>query len=250
EFLSEIKSILKSNDKNKRERFKKLVIESFSKDALFSLKTVLIQILCCYFSAFLLPIYQLEQMKNFINDLKIEPKKEQEIRIFKSKKDDDFGKKLLLLNKILISWKNKHHLMKKWSNLVVFTHFLYMNLPLDDLKVLRKSKFGIEWLETNEQFVVTVFAKIHEKLGFKKIAVIRTNFPDNFPDCEVIDDNGNPKLIEFEFESSGASSHKDDLKICDYIVCWEDDKPDKVRKYNKNIEIISLKEELRKMILN
>ena len=101
EFLSEIKSILKSNDKNKRERFKKLVIVSFSKDALFSLRTVLIQILCCYFPAFLLPIYQVEQMESFINDLKIKPKKEQEIKFFKSKKDDDFGKKLLLLNKIL-----------------------------------------------------------------------------------------------------------------------------------------------------
>lgn len=100
----------------------------------------------------------------------------------------------------------------------------------------------MDWLETNEQFTVAIFSKIHQKMEYETITNIRTFFPD----CEVIDSEGNIKLIEFEFNSKSYLHHKDSKQKCDAVVCWEIDDPLKeIIKKNPNFKIKSLKEILK-----
>ena len=64
---------------------------------------------------------------------------------------------------------------------------------------------GIKYLDpTNEQFVVGLFSRVHEKLGFKHITRLKTSYPD----AEVEDYQGKIKRIEFEYNSSSFRTHK------------------------------------------
>ena len=240
DFLKNLKKI--ELNKNKKEAIEKLVIESFDINNLISIRTVLIQILYCYLPSYFLPIYQLKKMRDLIKELKInlDELSKEEKRILESRKIKDFGKRLLIMNKLLVEWKNKNEKAKEWDNLML-AHFFYMCIPFEDLVMLRNSNLGIEWSEINEQFVVAIFMKNHQKLGFEKIINIRTSFPD----CEVIDSEGNIKLIEFEFKSSSFLHHRDLATRCDFVICWEIDEINKIKEYNPKIKIISLKNFIR-----
>ena len=55
---------------------------------------------------------------------------------------------------------------------------------------------------TNEQGVVYLFSKYHEKLGFEKILHITTHFPD-----VIAIKNSEQVMIELEYHLSGVQSH-------------------------------------------
>jgi len=99
---------------------------------------------------------------------------------------------------------------------------------------------GLIYGPLNENGVIFLFSKIHDKLGIN-IEAIQPSFPDA---------KGRRKArrgwediwIEFEFKSSNFKIHNHDPKECDVIVCWEHDWKD------CPIEVIELKtkiEELR-----
>jgi len=99
---------------------------------------------------------------------------------------------------------------------------------------------GLMYGPLNENGVIFLFSKIHDKLGIN-IEAIQPSFPDA---------KGRRKArrgwediwIEFEFKSSNFKIHNHDPKECDVIVCWEHDWKD------CPIEVIELKtkiEELR-----
>jgi DNA-directed RNA polymerase delta subunit len=99
---------------------------------------------------------------------------------------------------------------------------------------------GLIYGPLNENGVIFLFSKIHDKLGIN-IEAIQPSFPDA---------KGRRKArkgwediwIEFELKSSHFKIHGHDLNQCDVIVCWEHDWQ------NCPIEVIELKtkiEELR-----
>ncbi len=229
-FLKELNNAIINN--MNYEYLRKIVLKALQKDNLLPIRTVIIQILSVYFPKYFLPIYQLDQMLNFIKELKIDL----------VKLPADFGGKFLIVTELLVNWKNNTPIAKKWNNLI-FSHFLYFCLPLDDLKLLRSSNLGIQWLEINEQFVVAIFMKLNEKLGFPKIINIRTSYPD----CEVENSKGEIKFIEFEFMSSGFLHHKDLADRCDYVVCWDHDYKEKWLSIFPNIEVLAFKDILEKL---
>jgi len=95
---------------------------------------------------------------------------------------------------------------------------------------------GLIYGPLNENGVVFLFSKIHDKLGIN-IEAIQASFPDA---------KGRRKTtkgwvdvwIEFEFKSSYFKAHNHDPKECDIIVCWEHDWKD------CPIEVIELKKEI------
>lgn len=99
---------------------------------------------------------------------------------------------------------------------------------------------GLIYGPLNENGVIFLFSKIHDKLGIN-IEAIQPSFPDA---------KGRRKArkgwediwVEFEYKSSQFKIHNHDPKECDVIVCWEHDWKD------CPIEVIELKtkiEELR-----
>jgi len=99
---------------------------------------------------------------------------------------------------------------------------------------------GLIYGPLNENGVIFLFSKIHDRLGIN-IEAVQPGFPDA---------KGRRKSrkgwedvwIEFEFKSSQFKAHNHDPNECDVIVCWEDDWKD------CPIEVIELKtkiEELR-----
>ena len=239
DFLISLNRII--NSKPSEDEINTFIIDAFSTEKLYAIKTVLIQILSVYLCDKFLPIYQPKELRKFISDL-ITPKPEKK-DILKSREKNDFGCKLILLNQILMDWKNDHEIARHWDN-IKFAHFLFKCLPLKDLMLLRNAKIDMDWLETNEQFVVAIFSKIHQKLCYETITDIRTFFPD----CEVIDSEGNIKLIEFEFNSKSYLHHKDSKQKCDAVVCWEIDNPlEEIFKKNTEFKIVGLKDELKRM---
>lgn len=99
---------------------------------------------------------------------------------------------------------------------------------------------GLIYGPLNENGVIFLFSKIHDKLGIN-IEAVQPGFPDA---------KGRRKSrkgwediwIEFEFKSSQFKAHNHDPKECDVIVCWEHDWKD------CPIEVIELRtkiEELR-----
>ena len=209
--------------------FKKNIIDNnhFAKSS--PIVTSLIQMVAVYFPNHFLPIYNIkmleEKAKNFGVDLEsLSPEKK---LIISSKKS---GAKFLLLNELLINTKNAHKMTKNWDN-IVFTHFLFMCLPLKVLEALKKLNIAIKYFDpSDEEFVVGIFLKIHEKLNYKHI----TRLKKSYPDAEVETFKGEIKQVEFEYYSSSFIGHDPD--ICDVVVCWHDDLKGKLEK-NYNIEV-------------
>jgi hypothetical protein len=70
--------------------------------------------------------------------------------------------------------------------------------------------------QMNHDMVIALFAKIHSDLGYPKIQIIRSEFPD----CIAFDNKGRKVRIEFEPKATDFDHEIDD---CDKIVCWEND---------------------------
>jgi len=87
---------------------------------------------------------------------------------------------------------------------------------------------------TSEQGVVALFAKNLRKLGYKRIESIGTRFPDA---C-VINAEGKPEYVEFEYY---ASNYDHELRYEEKpvtCVCWIDDRPKtRAKKLPKVIEM-------------
>jgi len=118
---------------------------------------------------------------------------------------------------------------------------LYFRFPVEAITSLDKLNIGFKYLRYNEQFVVGLFSRVYDKLGFRFI----TRFKTSFPDAEVEDENGIIRHIEFEYRSSSFIKHKHDPKLCDIIVCWHDDLDDldpNWKKKNPNIRIIKFED--------
>ena len=83
---------------------------------------------------------------------------------------------------------------------------------------------GIWGLEEKDKFtheeIVFLFARIFLYLGFNLIKTVRTDFPD----CIAVTEDKDVG-VEFEPVLSSFKNHieKDDLNLCQYIVCWRDD---------------------------
>lgn len=236
-FISDLSLINKSNFSNS---FKEKIVKKGYFEKLSTLKTALIQIISCYFPNYFLPIYNPSMLNEIVSNLKIElSTQDQEIRKqIISQKNPDFSEWLLLSNSYLIKQKNNHKIMKNWNN-TVFTHFLFMCLPFEKLQAIRELDIGLKYLDhTNEQFVVGIFSRVHEKLGFKYITRLKTSYPD----AEVEDEFGNVKAIEFEYNSSAFKSHIEKAEICNIIVCWHNDLSDKWKQKIPHIEIIAFED--------
>jgi len=99
---------------------------------------------------------------------------------------------------------------------------------------------GLIYGPLNENGVIFLFSKIHDKLGIN-IEAIQPGFPDA-KGRRKIGKGWEDIWIEFEFKSSQFKVHGHDPKECDAIICWEHDWKD------CPIEVIELKtkiEELR-----
>lgn len=99
---------------------------------------------------------------------------------------------------------------------------------------------GLIYGPLNENGVIFLFSKIHDRLGIN-LEAIQPGFPDA-KGRRRIRKGWEDVWIEFEFKSSHFKTHNHDIKECDVIVCWEHDWKD------CPIEVIELKtriEELR-----
>jgi len=74
-------------------------------------------------------------------------------------------------------------------------------------------------IPTNEQGTIVLFSKLAEELGytFKEIG---TRCPD-----AILEKDGKPVRVEFEFASRSFLSHKHDPNDVDLVICWEDNWP-------------------------
>lgn len=115
---------------------------------------------------------------------------------------------------------------------------------------------GILGSPVNEMGVVALFAKIHQHIGFPTIVKIQQDFPDCVAECDRDGERFRAK-IEFKFSSSQCYKNKSRegvrgkslfvIKEVDYLVCWQKDS-DKLERETP-VEIISLKDELLKLLL-
>ncbi len=207
-----------------------IVKKSFFRD-LYTLKTALIQIISCYYPDYFFPIYKLDGILPALKDYGV---KSTDLLLGNK---DEFGQNILKLNQRLKEIKDQNKTTAKWDN-IKFTHFMFLSFPINATLVIQK--LGFRFFEKNEQFIVALFSKVHQKLGFKRITRIKTTFPD----AEVEDASGNIKQVEFEFNSKAFRSHEERAKECDIIVCWYDDLDIKWREkhWKSNSRIINFEE--------
>lgn len=228
EFVTDLIQVDKTNFYNS---FKKNIIDNNHFINSSPIISTLIQMVAVYFPNHFLPIYNIQMLEEKANNFGIDLDSlgPEEKLIISSKKS---GAKFLLLNELLIKTKTAHKIAKNWDN-IVFTHFLFMCLPLKVLEALKKLNIAIKYIDpSDEQFVVGIFLKIHEKLGYKQI----TKLKKSYPDAEVETFQGDLKQVEFEYNSSSFIGHNPD--ICDVVVCWHDDLNGKIEKDN-NIKVIA-----------
>ncbi len=108
-----------------------------------------------------------------------------------------------------------------------------------------KGYWGLD-KDSDEKFtheeILFLFARIFHAIGFDAIKKVRTNYPD-----VIATEDGVDKGIELEPLLSTFKHHlpKDDLSLCDYIVCWKNDLPrtDGLHKTltDNNIEVLELR---------
>ncbi len=227
-FRGFIKDLLEIDEKGIYEALGDLITrKNYSKD-LSTIKTFLIQILACYFPNKFLPIYKKEELFRFIENFGIERQDLKEKYLWEG---------ILISNELLLKKKNSHEVMKHWDN-IKFTHFLFMCFPIEAIIALDKLKMGFKFLGTKEPFVVGLFSRFFDKLGFKSI----TRLKESFPDAEAEDENVIIRNIEFESQSSSFIEHGHDPKLCDIIVCWHDDLDRDWKEKYPNIRIIKFED--------
>jgi hypothetical protein len=94
---------------------------------------------------------------------------------------------------------------------------------------------GLIYGPLNENGVIFLFSKLHDKLGIN-IEAIQASYPDAKGRRKIGKGKGWEDIwIEFEYKSSQFKAHKHDPKECDIIICWEHDWKD------CPIEVIELK---------
>ena len=98
---------------------------------------------------------------------------------------------------------------------------------------------GLIYGPLNENGVIFLFSKIHDKLGIN-IEAIQPGFPDA-KGRRKIRKGWEDIWIEFEFKSSQFKVHGHDPKDCDAIICWEHDWKD------CPIEVIELKTKIEEL---
>jgi hypothetical protein len=105
---------------------------------------------------------------------------------------------------------------------------------------------GLVYSPVNEQGVVFLFSKYHDKLGIQSIECIRAAFPDAIGLRKIGKEQNERVNIEFEFKSSGFKGHLNKVRSDEHyiIVCWEDD----WRNHPKDIEVIELKTSIPRLI--
>jgi len=99
--------------------------------------------------------------------------------------------------------------------------------------------WGLIYGPLNENGVIFLFSKIHDKLGIN-IEAIQASFPDA-KGRRKIARGWEDVWIEFEFKSSHFKAHNHDPRECDIIVCWENDWKD------CPLEVIELRSEVSKL---
>ena len=111
---------------------------------------------------------------------------------------------------------------------------------------LGKGYWGLD-RDSDEKFtheeILFLFARIFQAIGFDAIKKVQTNYPD-----VIAIEDGVDKGIELEPLLSSFKHHlsaRDDLSLCDYIVCWKNDlsRIDELNKTlaDNNIEVIELR---------
>jgi len=116
--------------------FQDNVIKNGYLNNLYPLKTVIIQIISCYF-----PIYKLEGIIPASNDYGVKTSD-----LFLDNKEK-FDQNLLKLNQRLKEIKEQNKTTAKWDN-IMFTHFLFLCFPIYAVKVIQK--LGFKFFEKNE----------------------------------------------------------------------------------------------------
>jgi len=98
---------------------------------------------------------------------------------------------------------------------------------------------GLIYGPLNENGVIFLFSKIHDKLGIN-IEAIQATYPDAKARKKT-SKGWEDVWIEFEYKSSQFKIHKHDPKDCDIIVCWEHDWKE------CPVEVIELKSVIQKL---
>lgn len=98
---------------------------------------------------------------------------------------------------------------------------------------------GLIYGPLNENGVIFLFSKIHDKLGIN-IEAIQATYPDAKARRKTAK-GWEDIWIEFEYKSSQFKIHKHDPQECDIIVCWEHDWKE------CPIEVIELKSVIQKL---
>lgn len=98
---------------------------------------------------------------------------------------------------------------------------------------------GLIYGPLNENGVIFLFSKIHDKLGIN-IEAIQASYPDAKARRKTAK-GWEDIWIEFEYKSSNFKIHKHEPKECDIIVCWEHDWME------SPIEVIELKSIIEKL---
>jgi hypothetical protein len=76
----------------------------------------------------------------------------------------------------------------------------------------------LNYIPTNEQEVVYLFAFVCEKLNYT-VDRVQTDFPD----CILSDSSGNKIKAEFEYRTSNFIIHGHPIDECDLVIAWQDD---------------------------
>ncbi len=134
------------------------------------------------------------------------------------------GQKFQLLSSELLKVKYSNEVTKSWHP-VYFMRFLYRYYPpwrefrqQKPVDIQKLRALDLYRIPANEQEVVFLFAKLHEKLGVSTITKVQTKYPD----VHAIDEKGNALKIELELLASNFLDHDHNPSGCDWVVCWED----------------------------
>jgi hypothetical protein len=100
---------------------------------------------------------------------------------------------------------------------------------------------------SNESGVIYLFGIMAERLGFAVERMQSKAFPDCFAKRRIARGaKWQNVTIEFEYESRNFRIHRHDPAGCDIIVCWIHNWPE----CPKNLEVIALSEELKRLVPN
>ncbi|MCQ3973966.1 MAG: hypothetical protein DPW09_11015 [Anaerolineae bacterium] len=89
----------------------------------------------------------------------------------------------------------------------------------------------------NEMGVIVLFTQEASAAGFE-IVEIQSAFPD-----AIIKHKGQTYRAEFEYKSSNCIHHRHDPRLCDIVICWENDIPDAF------LPVIVLSDQYKELIL-